>query len=90
MINAHKIDIHQHAVPNPMERIGKFSPRRMITSSAIALSQLNASFKIADQNVGSGTKNANVWRITSMAKSEMINPAHVARKLWRARTAGRL
>ena len=63
-----------------MERRGKSSPRRMITSSVIALSQISASFKIAEANVTPGTKNVITWRITSIAKSEMNNPAHVARE----------
>src|SRR4029450_3086105 len=78
----HKMDFHQRAVPSPMERIGKCSPRRMITMSAIAFSQISASFRTADANVVSGTKNTNTWRITTIAKSEMANPAHVAREIF--------
>jgi hypothetical protein len=52
----------------------------MITISATAFSQINASFKSAEANVVSGTKNTNTWRIATIAKSEMASPAHVARE----------
>ena len=80
MMNPHKMDFHQRAVPSPMERIGKCSPRRMITMRAIAFSQIRASFRSAEANVVSGTKNTNTWRIATMAKSAMASPAHVARE----------
>ena len=51
----------------------------MITMRATALSQISASFRIAEANVVSGTKNTNACRITTSAKSEMASPAHVAR-----------
>src|SRR5438874_13438187 len=76
----HEMDFHQGAVPSPIERIGKCSPRRMITMRATAFSQISASFKIAEVNVVSRTKNANAWRITTIAKSEIASPAHVARE----------
>ena len=74
------MDFHHRAVPSPMERMGKCSPRRMITISAIAFSQISASFRIAEANVVSGTKNTKAWRITTSAKSEMASPAQVARE----------
>src|SRR5262245_32549124 len=73
------MDFHQRAVPIPMERKDKCSPRLMITISASALIQINDSFRIAEVNVASGTKNTNSWRIATIAKSEIANPAHVAR-----------
>ena len=72
------MDFHQRAVPSPIERIGKCSPRRMITMRATAFSQISASFRIADVNDVSGTKNTNACRITTSAKSEIASPAHVA------------
>ena len=63
-----------------MERIGKCPPRRIITIRANALTQIRASFRTAEANVISGTKNANTWRITTIAKSEMAKPAQVARE----------
>src|SRR4051812_37759225 len=80
MMKPHKMDFHQRAVPSPMERIGKCSPRRMITIRASALTQIRASFKSAEVNVVSGTKNAITWRIASIAKSAMASPAQVARE----------
>src|SRR5262249_45077590 len=77
-MNPHKMDFHQRAVPSPMERKDKCSPRRMITMRASALTQIKASFKTAEANVASGTKNTNTWRIATIAKSEMVSPAHVA------------
>src|SRR6476660_4245653 len=79
MMNPHKMDFHQRAVPSPMERIGKCSPRRIITMRASALTQIRASLRSAEANVVSGTKNTNTWRIATMAKSAMASPAHVAR-----------
>ena len=79
MMKPHKMDFHQRAVPSPMERMGKCSPRRIITMRASALTQIRASFRTAEANVVSGTKNTNTWRIATMAKSEMASPAHVAR-----------
>ncbi len=79
MMKPHKMDFHQRAVPSPMERMGKCSPRRIITMRASALTQISASFRSAEANVVSGTKNTNTWRIATMAKSEMASPAHVAR-----------
>jgi hypothetical protein len=52
----------------------------MITMSASAFSQINASFRTAAPKVVSGTKNTNACRIMTMAKSEMASPAHVARE----------
>src|SRR5580765_7492463 len=80
MMNPHKMDFHQRAVPSPMERMGKCSPRRIITMRATALTQIRASFRSAEANVVSGTKNTNTWRIATMAKSAMARPAHVARE----------
>src|SRR4029450_12294573 len=77
MMDPHKMDFHQRAVPIPMERREKCSPRRMITMRASALTQISASFKRAEANVGSGTKKTNTWRIATIAKSEMASPAHV-------------
>src|SRR6476661_777877 len=77
-----RIDFHQRAVPRPMERMGKRSPRRMITRSVTALNQISASFKTAEANVVSGTKKTKTWRITTIAKSEMNSPAHVAREIF--------
>jgi hypothetical protein len=74
------MDFHQRAVPRPMERMGKCSPRQMITRSVTALNQISASFRIAEANVISGTKKTKTWRITTIAKSEMNSPAHVARE----------
>ena len=51
----------------------------MITMRATALNQISASFRSAEANVVSGTKNAITWRIATIAKSEMASPAHVAR-----------
>src|ERR1044071_5031242 len=76
--NPHKMDFHQCAVPIPMERKDKCSPRLMITMRASALTQIKVSFRTAEPNVVSGTKNTNTWRIASIAKSERANPAHVA------------
>src|SRR5205823_3950444 len=80
MTTPHKMDFHQRAVPSPMERMGKRSPRRMITMRASALSQISASLRIAEAKVISGTKNTNTWRIATIAKSEINSPAHVARE----------
>ena len=80
MMKPHKMDFHQRAVPSPMERMGKCSPRRMITMRASALTQIRASFRSAEANVVSGTKNTNTWRIATIAKSAMASPAHVARE----------
>src|SRR5262245_63234035 len=74
------MDFHQRAVPNPMERIGKCSPRRISTIRVNALTQISASFRTAEANVISGTKNTNTWRITTIAKSEMASPTQVARE----------
>src|SRR5262249_38497544 len=74
----HNIDFHQRAVPRPIERIGKCSPRRMITMRASALIQISASFSTAEANVISGTKNTKTCLITTIAKSEMASPAQVA------------
>ena len=79
-MNPHKMDFHQRAVPSPMERMGKCSPRRMITMRASALTQIRDSFRSAEANVVSGTKNTNTWRIATIAKSAMASPAHVARE----------
>src|ERR1051325_1106983 len=76
-----RIDFHQRAVPRPMEFMGKRSPRRIITSSATALNQISASFRIAEANVTSGTKKTKTSRITTIANSETNSPAHVARKV---------
>ena len=73
------MDFHKRAVPSPIEREGKCSPRRIIRIRATAFSQINASFRIAELNVISGTKNTNAWRITTIAKSAINSPAHVAR-----------
>src|SRR6266446_3124691 len=86
---AQRIDFHQRAVPRPMERMGKRSPRRMIIRSVTALNQISASFRSAEANVISGTKKTNTWRITTIAKSEMNSPAHVAREAF-VGTNGRL
>src|SRR6266480_2657702 len=80
MTKPHRMDFHQRAVPSPIERMGKCSPRRMITMRATAFSQISASFRTAEANVVSGTKNTNACRITTIAKSEMASPAHVARE----------
>src|SRR4051794_38758254 len=80
MMNPHKMDFHQRAVPSPMERMGKCSPRRTITMRASALTQIRDSFRIAEANVVSGTKNAISWRIATIANSEIASPAHVARE----------
>src|SRR6266545_6947911 len=80
MMKPQEMDFHQRAVPSPMERMGKCSPRRMITMSAIAFTQISASFRTAEANVVSGTKNTNTWRIATMAKSAMASPAQVARE----------
>src|SRR6476646_1157672 len=82
MTKPQRIDFHQRAVPRPMECMGKRSPRRMITRRTTALTQISASFRIAEANVISGTKKTKTWRITTMAKSEMNNPAHVAREVF--------
>src|SRR6476660_2888482 len=79
MMKPHKMDFHQRAVPSPMERIGKCSPRRIITMRASALTQIRDSFRSAEANVVSGTKNAITWRIASIAKSAMASPTQVAR-----------
>src|SRR4029434_348785 len=78
----HKIDVHQRAVPRPMERRGKCSPRRITTSKATALIQISVSFKIADAKVISGVKKTNPWRITTIANSERNSPTHVAREIF--------
>src|SRR5258705_13689706 len=88
MMNPHKMDFHQRAVPSPMERVGKCSPRRIITMRASALTQIRASFRSAEANVVSGTKNTNTWRIATMAKSEMASPAHVARETFTGSDGG--
>ncbi len=62
--------------------MGKRSPRRMITRSVTALNQISVSFRTADANVISGTKKTKIWRITTIAKSEMNSPAHVTRELF--------
>src|SRR4029453_5576756 len=80
MMNPHKMDFHQRAVPSPVERIGKCSPRRIITMRASALTQIRDSFRTAEANVVSETKNTNSWRIATIAKSAMASPAHVARE----------
>src|SRR4029434_10413910 len=80
MTNPHKRDLHQRAVPSPIERMGKCSPRLMIMINVIAFSQISASFRSAEANVISGTKNTNACRIATIAKSEMASPAHVARE----------
>jgi hypothetical protein len=80
MTKPHKIDFHQRAVPSPIERKGKCSPRRIIRISVTALTQISASFRSAEVNVVPGMKNATPWRITSIANSEMNNPTHVARE----------
>src|SRR6516162_1673455 len=80
MMKPHKIDFHQRAVPSPMERKDKCSPRRMITMRARALTQIRASFRTAEANVVSGTKNTNTCRIATIAKSEIASPAQVARE----------
>src|SRR5882757_9843138 len=79
IMKPHKMDFHQRAVVSPIERMGKCSPRRMITMRATAFSQISASFRIAEPTVVSGTKNTNACRITTIAKSEIASPAHVAR-----------
>src|SRR6266436_8341591 len=84
-----RIDFHQRAVPRPMERMGKRSPRRMIIRSVTALNQISVSFRSAEANVISGMKKTNTWRITTIAKSEMNSPAHVAREVF-VGTNGRL
>src|SRR5262245_30139050 len=63
-----------------MERIGKCSPRQIITISASAFSQIRNSFRTAEANVISGAKKTKTWRITTIAKSEINSPAHVARE----------
>ena len=73
------MDFHQRAAPIPMERMGKCSPRRIITMRVSALTQIRDSFRSADANVGSGKKNAITWRIASIAKSAMASPTQVAR-----------
>jgi hypothetical protein len=50
----------------------------MITRRAAALVQINASFRIAQANVISGTKNTNAYRITTIANNERKSPIHVA------------
>src|SRR6476660_9616518 len=80
MMNPHTMDFHQRAVPSPMERSGKCSPRRIITMRASALNQIRDSFRSAEAKVVSGTKNVITWRIATMAKSEMASPTHVARE----------
>jgi hypothetical protein len=52
----------------------------MITMRATALTQIRDSFRSAEANVISGTKNAISWRIATIAKSEIASPAHVARE----------
>src|SRR3954452_6741673 len=88
MMNPHKMDFHQRAVPSPMERMGKCSPRRMITIRASALTQIRDSLRIAEANVVSGTKNATSWRIATIAKSEIASPVHVARETFGATDGG--
>jgi hypothetical protein len=74
------MDFHQRAVPSPMERIGKCSPRQIIAIRANALTQIRASFRTAEADVISGTKNTNTCRITTIAKSEINSPTQVARE----------
>jgi len=76
------MDFHQRAVPSPIERMGKCSPRRIITRSVTALTQISASFSTAEPNVISGAKNTSTCRITTMAKSEMASPAQVALEIF--------
>jgi hypothetical protein len=78
MTKPHKIDFHQRVVPSPMERKGKPSPRRIMTTSVIALTQISASFRTAEVNVVPGMKNTTTSRMTSIPKSEMNSPTHVA------------
>ena len=85
----HEIDIHQRAVPRPIDLNDKCSPRRMITRSVTALIQISTSFRTAEANVVSDPKNTNVWRITTIAKSEMKSPTHVAHEIF-VGTDGRL
>src|SRR5262245_7244411 len=80
MTKPHKIDFHQRAVPIPMERKDKCSPRRIVTMGSSALIQISDSFGTAEANVASGTKNTNTWRIATIAKREMASPNHVARE----------
>src|SRR5213593_5018747 len=80
MTSPHKIDFHQRAVPRPIERIGKRSPRRTITRRAAALAQISVSFRIAEATVISGTKNTNAWRISTIANSARNRPSQVARE----------
>ena len=47
---------------------------------ANALTQIRASFRTAEAEVISGTKNTNICRITTIAKSAMASPTHVARE----------